>query len=309
MDPDRILMKAMKDITIVKEDRRRSANLKGEVSGSMKRHLASSAEAIALAREKRRVEFEDSADSTITALKFELQRTEERQKALEKRNRLLEREVEKLRKEGKNDTSMKKSGSCYKNALPQRGQEKAASRCKITEDIRIPKESVVAKRQEKLSKPLSNNEARIDSLVASVATLATAIAEIQRQLKGAECKGRATKFAEALNKALPEAKVALPKRTRELVVCGLDAGISKSEIVSSITGLVAGLESRDVRVSDIYPGKGRLGQAYVSAPLNAVKQVVKVGSLSIGWFKARVRALNKRPLRCYRCQARVHVGA
>ncbi|KAI4480970.1 hypothetical protein M0802_014089 [Mischocyttarus mexicanus] len=41
------------------------------------------------------------------------------------------------------------------------------------------------------------------------------------KLKGAECKGKATKFAEALNKALPEAKVALPKRTGELVVCGL----------------------------------------------------------------------------------------
>ncbi|KAI4484971.1 hypothetical protein M0802_012905 [Mischocyttarus mexicanus] len=140
MDPDRILMKAMKDITIVEEDRRRSANLKGE-------------------------------------------RMETRQKALEKRNRLLEREVDKLRKEGKNDSSKKKSGSCYKNALPQRGQEDAASRCKITEDIRIPKESVVAKRLEKLSKPPSNNEARIDSLVASVATLATAIAEIHRQVK------------------------------------------------------------------------------------------------------------------------------
>ncbi|KAI4475330.1 hypothetical protein M0802_015203 [Mischocyttarus mexicanus] len=183
MDPDRIFMKAMKDITIVEEDRRRSANLKKEVSGSMKRHLASAAEAIALAREKSRVQFEDSGDSTIIALKFELQRMEERQKALEKRNRLLEREVDKLRKEGKNDSSKKKSGNCYKNALPQRGQEDAASRCKITEDIRIPKESVVAKRLEKLSKPPSNNEARIDSLVASVATLATAIAEIQRQVK------------------------------------------------------------------------------------------------------------------------------
>ncbi|KAI4473467.1 hypothetical protein M0802_016103, partial [Mischocyttarus mexicanus] len=160
MDPDRILMKAMKDITIVEEDKRRSANLKGEVSGSMKRHLASAAEAIALAREKRREEFEDSADSTITALKFELQRMEERQKALEKRNRLLEREVDKLRKEGKNDSSKKKSGSCYKNALPQR-----------------------AKRLEKWLMPRSNNEARIDSLVASVATLATAIVEIQRQVK------------------------------------------------------------------------------------------------------------------------------
>ncbi|KAI4480971.1 hypothetical protein M0802_014090 [Mischocyttarus mexicanus] len=135
MDLDRILMKAMKDITIVEEDRRRSANLKEAVSGSMKRYLASAAEAIVLAREKRRVEFKDSADSTITALKFELQRMKERQKALEKRNRLLEREVEKLRKEGKNDSSKKKRGSCYKDALPQRGQEEAASRCKITEDI------------------------------------------------------------------------------------------------------------------------------------------------------------------------------
>ncbi|KAI4474490.1 hypothetical protein M0802_015583 [Mischocyttarus mexicanus] len=129
------------------------------------------------------------------------------------------------------------------------------------------------------------------------------------KLKGAECRRIATRFAEALNKAIPEAKVALPKRTGELVLCGLDAGVTKYEIIASIKGLVEGLESRDVRVGDIYSGKGRLGQAYVSAPLNAIKEMLKIGSISIGWSKARVRALSKRPLRCYRCQVRGHVGA
>ncbi|KAI4475811.1 hypothetical protein M0802_015021 [Mischocyttarus mexicanus] len=39
------------------------------------------AKAIALAKEKRRVEFEDSADSTLAALRYELQQMEERQNA------------------------------------------------------------------------------------------------------------------------------------------------------------------------------------------------------------------------------------
>ncbi|KAI4474486.1 hypothetical protein M0802_015579 [Mischocyttarus mexicanus] len=151
----------MEDITIVEEDRRGSANLKGAVSGNMKRHLASAAEAIALAREKRRVTVDDSADSTITALRYELQRMEERQKALEKKNRFLEREVEKLRKE---DSSKKKSCS-YKDALTQRGQEEATSRFKITEDLKIPKESAVSRRLERLPMPPSNNEAGLTLLL------------------------------------------------------------------------------------------------------------------------------------------------
>ncbi|KAI4484967.1 hypothetical protein M0802_012901 [Mischocyttarus mexicanus] len=180
MDPDRILMKAMEDITIVEEDRKRSVNLKGAISGNMKRHLASAAEAIALAREKRRARVEDSADSTIAGLKFELQQMEARQKALEKRNQLLEKEVEKLRKE---DFLKKKSGSCRRDALPQRGQEEAVPRCRITEEVKIPREIAVTRRQEMMPMPPSNNETRIDSLAASVATLATAISQIQRQIE------------------------------------------------------------------------------------------------------------------------------
>ncbi|KAI4479674.1 hypothetical protein M0802_014359 [Mischocyttarus mexicanus] len=406
MDPDRILMKAIEDISIVEEDRRRSGNLKGSISGNMKRHLASAAEAITLAREKRRARVEDSADSAIAGLRFELQQMEARQKALEQRNKLLEKEIEKLRKE---DFFKKK-----------RGQEKAAPRCRITEEVRIPKEKAVTKRMEKMPMPPSNIEARIDGLAANVATLATAISQMQRRmdsivqprdtgvklaavppppppsstltgardgvsftkvlskkekrkeraeakntevvtgrrvtgqmptkkrrigpvistnnnsinnirgngsreeavvsvtcaeggsyrdallkarekinlkdlgvdsfkirrgvtgsfifkLKGAECKGKAAKFAEALNKALLEAKVALPKKTGEFVLCGLDAGVTRDEIIRSMKGLVVDLESRDVRVGDIYPGKGRLGQVYVSAPLSAIKEIAKAG--------------------------------
>ncbi|KAI4475810.1 hypothetical protein M0802_015020 [Mischocyttarus mexicanus] len=154
--------------------------------------------------------------------------------------------------------------------------------------------------------PPSNNKFRIDSLVANVATLATAIAEIQSQVKSflkprdscqksvavlppvseknygsregrkdahqeakdwanSECKRRATKLAEALNKALPEAKVALPMRNGTFIVCGLDAGVNKYEIISSITGLVVGLKLRDLRVGNIYSGNGRCGREEHSA--------------------------------------------
>ncbi|KAI4474018.1 hypothetical protein M0802_015832 [Mischocyttarus mexicanus] len=390
MDPDRILMKAMEDISIVEENRRRSGNLKGTISGSMKRHLASAAEAIKMARDKRKARVKDSADSTIAGLRFELQQMEARQKILERKNQLLEKEVEKLRKED----SLKK----------KRGQEEAAPRGRITEEVRIPREMAVNRRIEKMPMPPSNIETKVESLVASVATLAKAITQIQKrmdsvlkprddgvelaavpppppsfstltgardgmsftkvlskrekrkeraeakkkievvtgsrvtgkmptkkrrvgpatsmnnnnvnnisgngsreeavvsvtcveggsyrdallkarekidlkdqgvdsfkirrgvtgsfifQLKGAECKGKAAKFAEALNKALPEAKVALPKKTGEFVLCGLDAGVTRAEIVRSMKGLVVGLESCDVRVGDVYPGKGRLGQ-------------------------------------------------
>ncbi|KAI4474294.1 hypothetical protein M0802_015680 [Mischocyttarus mexicanus] len=389
MDSDRILMKAMEDISIIEENRKRCGNLKGAISGAMKRHLASAAEAIKMARDKRKVRVEDSADSTIAGLRFELQQMEARQKILERKNQLLEKEVEKLRKE---DFLKKK-----------RGQEEAAPRCRITEEVRIPKEMAVNRRIEKVPMPPSNIETKVEGLVASVATLAKAITQLQKRmdsalkprddgvelaavpppppsfstltgarngmsftkvlskrekrkeraeakkqsevvtgsrvtgqmptkkrrvgpaatnnssantirgnssreeavvsvtcaeggsyrdallkarekidikdlgvdsfkirrgvtgsfifkLKGAECKGKASKFAEALKKALPEAKVALPKRTGEFVLCGLDAGVTRDEIVKSMKGLVVGLESCDVRVGDIYPGKGRLGQ-------------------------------------------------
>ncbi|KAI4475160.1 hypothetical protein M0802_015261 [Mischocyttarus mexicanus] len=383
MDPDRILMKAMEDISIVEENRRRSGNLKGTISGSMKRHLASAAEAIKMARDKRKARVEDSADSTIAGLRFELQQMEARQKILERKNQLLEKEVEKLRKED----SLKK----------KRGQEKAAPRCRITEEVRIPREMAVNRRIEKMPMPPSNIETKVEGLVASVATLTKAITQIQKRMdsvlkprddgvelaavpppppsfstltgardgmsftkvlskrekrkeraeakkkievvtgsrvtgkmptkkrrvgpatsmnnnnvnniNGAECKGKAAKFAEALNKALPEAKVALPKKPGEFVLCGLDAGVTRDEIVRSMKGLVVGLESCDVRVVDIYPGKGRLGQVYVSAPLSAIKEIAKAGSISVGWSKAKIRPLTKRPLRCFRCQARGHVGA
>ncbi|KAI4472529.1 hypothetical protein M0802_016733 [Mischocyttarus mexicanus] len=440
MDSDRILMKAMEDISIIEENRKRCGNIKGAISGSMKRHLASAAEAIRMAREKRKVRVEDSADSTIAGLRFELQQMEARQKVLERKNQLLEKEVEKLRKE---DFLKKK-----------RGQEEAAPRCRITEEVRIPKEMAVNRKIEKMPMPPSNIETKVEGLVASVATLAKAITQLQKRmdsvlkprddvvelaavpppppsfstlagarngtsftkvlskrekrkeraeakkqaevvtgsrvtgqmptkkrrvgpaatnnnnssantirgnnsreeavvsvtcaeggsyrdallkarekidlkdlgvdsfkirrgvtgsfifkLKGAECKGKASKFAEALSKALPEAKVALPKRTGEFVLCGLDAGVTREEIVKSMKGLVVGLESCDVRVGDIYPGKGRLGQVCVSAPLSAIKEIMKAGSISVGWSKAKIRPLTKRPLRCFRCQARGHVGA
>ncbi|XP_014614539.1 PREDICTED: uncharacterized protein LOC106792583 [Polistes canadensis] len=129
------------------------------------------------------------------------------------------------------------------------------------------------------------------------------------ELRGGKARGKAEKLARALGLVLLEAKVSLPTRIRDFLLCGLDARVTRGEVITAVTGFVLGAYSRFVRVGEICPGRGRLGQVYVSAPESVARCTVNNGSILIGWSWARVIALGKRPFRCFKCMAREHVAA
>ncbi|XP_047543188.1 zinc finger protein GIS2-like [Vanessa atalanta] len=47
----------------------------------------------------------------------------------------------------------------------------------------------------------------------------------------------------------------------------------------------------------------------MSCPVAAAKRVLEVGRVKVGWVSARVKLLEPRPLRCFRCLEGGHMGA
>ncbi|XP_023937023.2 uncharacterized protein LOC112045164 [Bicyclus anynana] len=140
--------------------------------------------------------------------------------------------------------------------------------------------------------------------------------KIRRAATGARLlelpQGQTQEQAEALAVRLQTAlegvaEVNRPTKTVTLKVTGLDDSATSEKIATAVAQAGGCLQTA-VKVSEVQPGLRGVGSAIVYCPVDAAKKVCDSGRLLVGWSSAGVRALEQRPLRCFRCMSMGHTG-
>ncbi|XP_033314575.1 uncharacterized protein LOC117213324 [Bombus bifarius] len=130
------------------------------------------------------------------------------------------------------------------------------------------------------------------------------------KVPGDRDRGKATLLATRLVEALdPTAvRVATPTRMAELRVTGIDISVKKEELQRALAS-AAGCGSAEVQVGEIGATRGGLGSAWIKCPVAGARKLAQAGKIALGWSTARIRAIPKRPLQCFRCLELEHVRA
>ncbi|XP_047025544.1 uncharacterized protein LOC124634165 [Helicoverpa zea] len=116
----------------------------------------------------------------------------------------------------------------------------------------------------------------------------------------------AAKMREVLN---PEdVRVSRPVKTAEVRIAGLDDSVTSEEVVAAVARSGECLPEK-VRAGDIRADATGLGVVWVRCPVASAKKIADNGRLLVGWVSARVKLLQPRALRCFRCLEKGHVRA
>jgi hypothetical protein len=128
------------------------------------------------------------------------------------------------------------------------------------------------------------------------------------KVPGDKGREKALQLATHLSKVLdPTAvKVAAPTRTAELKIVGIDISIEKEELRQALA-LAAECGVAEIQVGEIGASRSGLGAAYVKCLVAGVRELAQTGKVALGWSTARVVAIPKRPLQCYKCLELGHV--
>jgi hypothetical protein len=128
------------------------------------------------------------------------------------------------------------------------------------------------------------------------------------RLPGDKDRGKASRLATRLAEVLDPAavRVAAPNRTAELRVTGIDISVAKEELREALAS-AAGCGSAEVQVGEIRTTRYGLGTAWVRCPVAGVRKLTRDGKVALGWSTARVTAIPKRPLQCFKCLELGHV--
>jgi hypothetical protein len=128
------------------------------------------------------------------------------------------------------------------------------------------------------------------------------------QLPGDKDRGKASRLATRLAEVLDQAavSVAVPIRTAQLRVAGIDISVAKEEQRQTLD-LAAGCDSVEVQVEDIRTTRYGLGTAWIKCPVAGARKLARDGKVALGWSTARVTAIPKRPLQCFKCLELGHV--
>ncbi|XP_033362933.1 uncharacterized protein LOC117241054 [Bombus vosnesenskii] len=126
------------------------------------------------------------------------------------------------------------------------------------------------------------------------------------KVPGDKDRGKATRLTEALD---PTAvRIATPTRMAELRVTGIDISVKREELQKALAS-AAGCGSAEVQVGEIGATRGGLGSAWVKCPAAGARKLAQAERIALGWSTARIRAIPKRPLQCFRCLELGHVRA
>ncbi|KMQ86989.1 reverse transcriptase, partial [Lasius niger] len=150
-----------------------------------------------------------------------------------------------------------------------------------------------------------------DYQITSLRPKRTVTGGILYEVPGTDSAEKADKLAVAL-KALLEPRglrVTRPVKRAELRVFGLDDATTPEDVVQAVAE-VGGCLTGDIKIGKINQSPvGRLGLIWVQCPASAAKKVVGSSPIPIGWIRARVEALEARPLQCFRCLGVGHTRA
>lgn len=99
--------------------------------------------------------------------------------------------------------------------------------------------------------------------------------------------------------AAPESGVQQPRKIRT-------TGAPKSSVALASA---AGCDSAEVQVGEIGASRGELGSAWTKCPVAGARRLAQAGKVALGWSIARIVAIPKRPLQCFKCLELGHVRA
>ena len=121
---------------------------------------------------------------------------------------------------------------------------------------------------------------------------------------------KASRLATRLAKSLDSAttRVAAPTRTAELRVVGIDISINKDELRQALAH-AAGCGGAEVQVEEIGTSRNGLGSAWIRCPVAGARKLAQTGKVILGWSTAKVIAIPRRPLQCFKCLELGHVRA
>jgi hypothetical protein len=89
-------------------------------------------------------------------------------------------------------------------------------------------------------------------------------------------------------------------------VAGIDISVAKEELRQALAS-AAGCGSTEVQVGEIRTTRYGLGTAWVRCPVAGARKLARDGKVALGWSTARVTAIPKRPLQCFKCLELGHV--
>ncbi|XP_050598744.1 uncharacterized protein LOC126926499 [Bombus affinis] len=116
----------------------------------------------------------------------------------------------------------------------------------------------------------------------------------------------ATRLAKVLDPAT--ARVTGPTRTAELRVVGIGISINKKELRQALAQ-TAGCGGVEVQVGEIGTSRDGLGSTWIRCPVAGARILAQAGKVILGWSTAKVIAIPRRHLQCFKCQELGHVRA
>jgi hypothetical protein len=122
------------------------------------------------------------------------------------------------------------------------------------------------------------------------------------KVPGDKGREKALQLATHMSKELDPTlvKVAASTRTAELKIVGIDISIEKEELRQALA-LAAECGVAKIQVGDIGASRSGLRAAYLKCPVAGVRKLAQAGKVALGWSTARVIAIPKSPLQCYKC--------
>lgn len=129
------------------------------------------------------------------------------------------------------------------------------------------------------------------------------------QVPGAESGERADVLAEQIRNAIGPGvlKVSRPVKTAELSISGLDDSVT-SEEVAAVVACTGACPVANVKVGNIREHGMSGGSVVVKCPITAASKLVGA-DLQVGLVTVRVRLLEPRLKRCFRCLRNGHIAA
>ncbi|XP_047993923.1 uncharacterized protein LOC125232337 [Leguminivora glycinivorella] len=132
------------------------------------------------------------------------------------------------------------------------------------------------------------------------------------EVPGSDSGEKADSLAKELCEKLGEdlVKISRPTICAELRLTQLDDSVSCSEVVAAVAK-TGGCEVSQIKTGEIQQDASGLGSIWLRCPIAAAKKVVEAdkGRLQVGWVRAAVKLLEKRPMRCFKCLETGHVRA
>ncbi|KAI4475777.1 hypothetical protein M0804_014093 [Polistes exclamans] len=128
------------------------------------------------------------------------------------------------------------------------------------------------------------------------------------QVRGKEAGAKAEKVAEALRRAVPDAKISVPQRCSFIRLVGLQAAVTATSIRCALLEFKPGVDPNSVKIDTMRLSRGRLSEVTVTALTALCLAALDRKRININLTSVRVLLLGPRPLRCHRCLARGHVA-